>query len=281
MSTGYLYYSAKILSQLAETMGRVDDQKKYDDLATRTMKAFNDKYWDESKGGYGSNNQSCNAFAVFLGAPGKERLHRVVANLVKDVKEHGYHLTTGNLCTKYLLEALTENGEAEVAYRIATQVTYPSWGYMLSEGATTLWERWEYATGGSMNSHNHPMMGSVDSWLYKYVAGILPDPQHPGFAQFILRPHVFDGLEYADATYQSVKGEIRSSWRKTKKGLEYHVVVPANSVAIIYIPAKDAKSITEGGRRISSLKDFKFLRMEGQAAVYETGAGDYQFKSKW
>jgi alpha-L-rhamnosidase len=281
MSTGYLYYSAKILSQLAETMGKVDDQKKYDDLAIRTMKAFNDKYWDEEKGGYGSNNQSCNAFAVFLGAPCKERLPRVMANLVKDVKEHGYHLTTGNLCTKYLLEALTENGEAEVAYKIATQVTYPSWGYMLSEGATTLWERWEYATGGSMNSHNHPMMGSVGSWLYKYVAGILPDPQHPGFAQFILHPHVFDGLDYAGATYQSVKGEISSSWRKTKGGLEYHVVVPANSVATIYIPAKDAKSITESGRRISSLKGFTFLRMEGQAAVYETGSGDYRFKSKW
>jgi alpha-L-rhamnosidase len=281
MSTGYLYYSAKILSQLAKVIGNVDDQKKYDDLAARTMQAFNDKYWDEEKGGYGTNNQSCNAFAVFLGAPGKERLPRVMANLVKDVKEHGYHLTTGNLCTKYLLEALTENGEAEVAYKIATQVTYPSWGYMLSEGATTLWERWEYATGGSMNSHNHPMMGSVGSWLYKYVAGILPDPQHPGFGQFILRPYVFDGLDHAAATYQSVKGEIRSSWKKTKGGLEYNVSVPANSVATIYIPSKDAGSIKEGGGRISRLKGCKFLRMEKQAAVYEIGSGDYRFESKW
>jgi alpha-L-rhamnosidase len=144
-----------------------------------------------------------------------------------------------------------------------------------------LWERWEYATGGSMNSHNHPMMGSVDSWLYKYVAGILPDPQHPGFGQFILRPYIFDGLDHAGATYQSVKGEIRSSWKKTKGGLEYNVSVPANAVATIYIPSKDAGSIKEGGRRISRLKEFKFLRMEGQAAVYEIGSGNYRFESKW
>ncbi len=281
MSTGYLYYSAKILSQFAATMGNVDDRKKYEDLAARTMKAFNDKFWDDEKGGYGSNNQSCNSFAVFLGAPGKVRLPRVIANLAKDVKDHGYHLTTGNLCTKYLLEALTENGEAETAYKIATQVTHPSWGYMLSKGATTLWERWEYATGGSMNSHNHPMMGSVGSWLYKYVAGILPDPEHPGFERFVLHPYIFDELSHAEGTYQSVKGQIRSSWKKEKGVLEYDVSVPANSMATIYIPAKDLKSITEAGHAVNGQKGFRFLRMEGQAAVYEIGSGDYQFKSKW
>ena len=96
-----------------------------------------------------------------------------------DVKAHDYHLTTGNLCTKYLLEMLTENGYPEVAYKIATQETYPSWGFMLANGATTLWERWEYETGGAMNSHNHPMMGSVDSWFYKYVLGIRPEINGP------------------------------------------------------------------------------------------------------
>lgn len=281
MSTGYLYYSASVLSHLAEVMGRVEDQQRYADLAARTMKAFNDKFWDEEKGGYGTNNQSCNSFAIFLGAPGKDRLPRVVANLVKDVKERGYHLTTGNLCTKYLLEALTENGEAEAAYKIATQTTYPSWGYMLSKGATTLWERWEYETGGSMNSHNHPMMGSVGSWLYKYVLGILPDEAHPGFEKFVLRPYIFEQLQQAEGSYRSVKGEIRSAWKKEKRTLTYEVSIPPNTIATVYIPTKEARSITESGRRISGLKDCKFLRMEGQAAVYEVGSGDYVFKSKW
>lgn len=281
MSTGYLYYTAKVLSQMAGVLGNAADKMQYENLAQRTMKAFNDKFWDEKKGGYGSNNQSCNSFALFLGAPDKDRLPRVVANLVRDVKERGYHLTTGNLCTKYLLEALTENGEVETAYKIATQVTYPSWGYMLANGATTLWERWEYKTGGSMNSHNHPMMGSVGSWLYKYVAGILPDINNPGFEKFILRPYILDELQHAEGTYQSVKGEVRSSWKKTKGTLEYAVTIPANTVATVYIPTKDVKSVSESGRSISRVKECKFLRMEGKTAVYEIGSGDYLFKTKW
>jgi len=281
MSTGYLYYSAKVLSRLAEILGNIDDQHRYDQLAQKTLDAFNKKFWNEELGGYGSNNQSCNSFALFIGAPNKDKLPRVVANLVADVKKHDFHLTTGNLCTKYLLETLTENGHVETAYRIATQTTYPSWGYMLSKGATTLWERWEYETGGSMNSHNHPMMGSVGSWMYKYIAGILPDPDNPGFARFVLRPHIINDLKFAEATYKSVKGDIRSSWRKSKGAIVYSVTIPPNSTAIVYIPTKNRSTITEGGRKIATVKECRFLRQEGDWAVYEVASGDYQFKSNW
>ncbi len=281
MSTGYLYYSAQVMAKLAQVSGNVDDQHQYEQLAIRTMNAFNAKFWDESKGGYGTNNQSCNSFAVFLGAPTKERLPRVIANLVRDVRERGYHLTTGNLCTKYLLEALTENGELETAYKIATQTTYPSWGYMLANGATTLWERWEYETGGSMNSHNHPMMGSVGSWLYKYIAGILPDIESPGFGKLILRPYIPNDLQHAQATYQSVKGEVSSAWKKTKGSIDYQVTIPPNAVATVFIPTKDVKSVTEGGRPISKIEGIRFVRMEGASAVYEVGSGKYVFRSKW
>lgn len=281
MSTGYLYYHAQVLAQLATVLGKTDDANQYNTLAARTMDAFNNKFWDEAKGGYGTNNQSCNSFAIFLGAPGKERLPRVIANLVRDVKERGYHLTTGNLCTKYLLETLTENGEVETAYKIATQVTYPSWGYMLSKGATTLWERWEYETGGSMNSHNHPMMGSVGSWMYKYLLGIIPDINYPGFEKFIIRPYIVKDLQFAQGEYKSVKGTIKSAWKKQNGFLELNITVPANSVAIVYIPTKQLKSITEKNKRVAGNKHFNFLRMEGDAAVFEIGSGDYSFRSKW
>ncbi len=281
MSTGYLYYTAKVLSRMADIIGNLNDKNKYEQLAENTLKAFNEKFWDEEKGGYGSNNQSCNSFALFIGAPDSTKKARVVANLVKKVQEYKYHLTTGNLCTKYLLEMLTENGEAETAYKIATQETYPSWGYMLSEGATTLWERWEYATGGSMNSHNHPMMGSVGSWMYKYVLGILPDVNYPGFDRFILHPYIFDQLQFAEGSYKSVKGEIKSSWKKINGKIEYSVSVPANSVATVYIPTSDPSSVRENSRSISGNKEFKFLRREDRAAVYEIGSGNYRFISKW
>lgn len=281
MSTGYLYYCAKLISQMAGVLGNTDDKAKYDALAERTLTAFNNKFWNEEKGGYASNNQSCNSFALFLGAASKERIPRVVDNLVKNVEQYKYHLTTGNLCTKYLLETLTENGQAEIAYKIATQETYPSWGYMLSKGATTLWERWEYETGGSMNSHNHPMMGSIGSWLYKYILGIQPQIEYPGFEKFIVKPYILKDLKHAAGEYKSVKGTIKSSWKKQNDLLEMNITIPANSVATVYIPTKDLKSITENKAKITGNKNCRFLRMENNAAVFEVGSGNYSFRSKF
>ncbi len=281
MSTGYLYYCARLMSKMADVLGNNNDKTKYDALAEKTLKAFNDKFYDEKTGGYATNNQSCNSFALFLGAPGKDRIDRVVANLVQNVKDYNYHLTTGNLCTKYLLEALTENGNVEAAYKIATQVTYPSWGFMLANGATTLWERWEYETGGSMNSHNHPMMGSVGSWLYKYVLGIIPDVDSPGFERFTIRPYIINDLQFAKGEYKSVKGLVKSAWQKSKGNITLNVSVPPNSTATVYIPTKQLNSIKEGNVKIAGRSQYKFLRMEGQAAVVELGSGDYSFTSKW
>ena len=208
MSTGYLYYCSVMISQMANILGNKKDEVFFNKLAERTAEAFNKTWWNEQTGGYGSNNQACNSFALFLGLVDKERIPRVVENLERDVVAHNYHLTTGNLCTKYLLEMLTEHGHSETAYKIVTQESYPSWGFMLANGATTLWERWEYLTGSGMNSLNHPMMGSVDSWFYKYVLGILPDISGPGFEKFTIRPYIFNEIEFAEGEFNSIKGII-------------------------------------------------------------------------
>lgn len=281
ISTGYLYYCARLMAKMAAIIGENKDTEAYTALAEKTLKVFNDKFWDEKVGGYATNNQSCNSFALFLGAASQDRIPRVVANLVQNVKDYNYHLTTGNLCTKYLLETLTENGQVETAYKIATQVTYPGWGYMLSKGATTLWERWEYETGGSMNSHNHPMMGSVGSWLYKYVLGIIPDVEAAGFERFTIRPYIIKDLPFAQGEYKSVKGLIKSAWKQEKNHLEMNISIPPNSVARVYIPTKQLSSIKEGKQPIARNKAYKFIGMEGNAAVYEIGSGEYSFTSKW
>ncbi len=281
MSTGYLLYSARLMAKMADIMGNTADKNRYEALAEKTLKAFNDKFWDEKTGGYATNNQSCNSFALFLGAPDKEHEARVVANLFQKVKEYDFHLTTGNLCTKYLLESLTEKGHVDAAFKIATQETYPSWGFMLANGATTLWERWEYETGGSMNSHNHPMMGSVGSWLYKYILGIIPDIDSPGFERFTIRPYIPADLPFAKGEYKSVKGTIKSEWKKSKGLLTFNISVPANSTATVYIPTKQVKSIKEGNTKIEGNRNFKIIRTEGDAAVVQVGSGDYSFTSKW
>jgi alpha-L-rhamnosidase len=281
MSTGYLFYCAKLISQLAALLGNEADAVLYQELAKRTADAFSRTWWNEETGGYGSNNQACNSFALFLRLVDKGNVSRVVENLVQDVERHKCHLTTGNLCTKYLLEALTEYGHPELAYQIATQESYPGWGYMLANGATTLWERWENKTGGEMNSHNHPMMGSVGSWFYKYGVGILPEVDGPGFEKFTVKPIIFNELTYVDGEYNSVKGVIRSAWKKEAGSIYLDLTVPGNSTATVFVPARNKESITESNRTIDQSEGLRFLRVEGAYVVLEAGSGVYHFKADW
>jgi len=280
ISTGYLFYCSKIISKMAQIIGNPKDEEYYKHLAENISKAFNNAYWDEQAGGYASNNQASNSFALYMGLVDENNIPRVVTNLFEDVKKHDYHLTTGNLCTKYLMEILTEYGYAEAAYKIATQTTYPGWGYMLANGATTLWERWEYATGDAMNSHNHPMMGSVDSWFYKYVLGIKPELDYPGFQKFIIRPFIIKELDFAEGELNTVKGLIKTAWKKQGNILTIDVTVPDNTTAKIFVPAKNMKNITESGKKIGKAIGVVFLHEENGLAVLEVGSGNYHFKTE-
>lgn len=280
ISTGYLYYCAKILSNMASVIDKGEDVLYYQKLADETYIAFNREYWNEQVGGYASNNQASNSFALYMGLVDSINVERVAKNLVEDVKKHQYHLTTGNLCTKYLMEMLTEYGYAEAAYKIATQTTYPGWGYMLSKGATTLWERWEYATGDAMNSHNHPMMGSVDSWFYKYIVGINPNTQYPGFEKFTIKPIILEDLDFAEGELKTVKGTIKSAWYKKGDTFSLNVSIPANTTAMVYVPAKAEDLIRENGRNISKLKEITSIGKVKGYVILQVGSGNYLFNVK-
>lgn len=237
MSTGYLYYCFTLLSKMANILCKPDDMAEMKEKAVEIGEAFNRKFFNRDKGYYGNGSQGANAFALYLGLVPKEYINVVVDYLVNDIeKNHNGHLSTGNLCTKYLLEVLSEYGKVDTAFKIATQTTYPSWGYMLQKGATTIWERWEYETGASMNSHNHAMYGSISAWFYKYLAGIVPREDDPAFGSFIVRPHIPAGLDRVSASLDTIKGKISVSWNKSENGFELFVVVPANSNAHIYLP---------------------------------------------
>jgi alpha-L-rhamnosidase len=152
---------------------------------------------------------------------------------------------------------------------------------MLSKGATTLWERWEYATGDAMNSHNHPMMGSVGSWFYRYILGITPDIQHPAFEQFNIKPVIFNDLTFAEGELITEKGVIISAWKKSGKTLSFDVTIPANCTAMVYVPASNVKTVTEGGKAIGKVKELTFLKEEKGYVVLLVGSGNYWFKSEY
>jgi alpha-L-rhamnosidase len=248
-------------------------------MARATAGAFDRAFHDPRTGGYGENNQAANAIALYLDLVPDERKERVVANLVADVARHGHHLTTGNIATKYLLEVLTEHGHAQDAYRVATQESYPSWGFMLANGATTLWERWEHLTGGDMNSHNHPMMGSVGSWLYRHLAGLQPDPRAPGWRRFVVRPQVIDRLGWVRASYTSPYGRIETSWRIQGPRLALRVTVPIGSTATVHVPAARA-AVTEGGRPAERSPGVRFVGTDDGRAVYELQSGAYELAAR-
>lgn len=273
ISTGYLYYCEKLIADMANVLGRTDMAEEYREYASQTRLAFNRAYWNEEKGGYASNNQASNAFAVYLGLADDRQAALAMENIVTDIRKRGWHLTTGNLCTKYILDVLADGGYVDDAWELVTQTTYPSWGYMLSKGATTVWERWEYLTGDAMNSHNHPMLATVDAWFYRHILGINPSFDNPGFCRFSLKPCIPKSLEWADGSLDTVKGTIRSSWKKKGHNLIWSVDIPAGTIADLSIPSANGRFVLCNGKRVKTAgsNGRAFLSLE---------SGHYEIKSR-
>jgi alpha-L-rhamnosidase len=161
----------------------------------------------------------------------------VVSNLVADVRKRDNHLGTGSFGTAALLPALSENGQAELAYTIASQKTYPSWGWWLANGATTTWEQW--VCGPPLRSRNHAFLGSVDDWFYKYLAGL--QPAKPGYKEINIKPFVPEGLRSASASIDSPFGLVSSSWTQEPNGIvTLKIAVPPNTAAHVWIPGANS-----------------------------------------
>jgi alpha-L-rhamnosidase len=287
-STGYYYLGAQIVSQIAEILGKSDDAEYYSSLADKIKNAFNEKYLNKETNQYGTGSQTSNAFPLYLGIVPEDNIPEVVNNLVRNIMvDHDGHLWTGILGTKALVETLTEYGQGEVMYKISTQTTFPSWGYMVEKGATTLWERWggyKYF-GPDMNSLNHIMFGSVDEFFYKHLAGI--KPASPGYERITIKPHILGDLESATASVETVRGLVSSKWLKDGNSLTLEVTIPVNTQGEVSIPKMGLENVTvkEGDKTI--WKDGLFRRgvdgiigaIESEGYVtFEVGSGSYCFE---
>jgi alpha-L-rhamnosidase len=279
MSQGYYYFALKLLSRMAGLIGKAQDERHYRDLAEQARLALNAKYWDPHKGGYAANNEASDSFGLFLGSAPNGGEQQLARNLLQDVKRQDWHLATGNLTTKYLLEALTENGEPDAAFRIATQTTYPSWGFMLANNATTLWERWELRTGKGMNSQNHPMMGSVSSYFYKYLAGINADPSSPGFKHSIIHPYFVNGLGWVKATHQTMYGTLGVNWVRHENTVSLQVTIPVNTTATVFVRATSGANVLVDGKPANETEGVRLVRSEAGERVFEVQSGVYSFDS--
>ncbi len=236
-----------------------NDPKNQDAISLAKLN-FNDHFL-KPNGTYDIGTQCCQAMPLALGIVPEDMKAKVLDVLIKDIEAHDYHLTTGIFGTKYLFQALSNAGRNDIAYRIVNQKTFPGWGWMLANGATTMWEHWEFSD--NTYSHNHPMFGSVSEWFYKGLAGIQPDPSGPGFKKFFIRPSVVGDLTWVKAHHDSMYGRIESNWKREGNKLTITVVVPPNTSATVFVPGT---GVTEGGKTVKS--------------KVEVGSGTFVFESR-
>jgi alpha-L-rhamnosidase len=235
-SSVYFYVDAKILANTAKLFNKKADYEYYTALATKIKNAVNNKYLNRETGIYASGTQTELSVPLQWKIVPEDQIPLVAQNLAKRVEVDGFHLDVGVLGAKAILNALSENGYANIAYKIASQDTYPSWGWWIVNGATTLLENWDLNAKRDI-SDNHMMFGEIGGWLFKGLGGIFPDPEQPGFKHIILRPNFIKELSSFEAQYDSPYGQIISKWQlKKNKLINYEVVVPANSNATLYLP---------------------------------------------
>lgn len=282
LGTAYYYWMVRQLSRFAGLLGKGNDEAEYTTLAEQIKKAFNAKYLNAATGLYGNGTQTSSVLPLVFGLMPPANRAKLTAGLTARIeKESSGHVGTGLVGAQWLMRALTENGRADVAYQIATQTTYPGWGYMVSKGATTVWELWNGDTADpAMNSGNHVMqIGDLGVWLYEYLGGIRSDPANPGFKHILIRPYTVKGLSSVAVSHRSMYGRISSEWKTDNGHVTLAITIPANTSATVWVPASRVTDVTESGHTINKVSGVKFLRMEKGTAVYELESGSYRFSS--
>lgn len=274
LATAYWALIANQMADMAHATGKEADAKRYEEVVKNIRAAFQ-KAYIKSDGTVGTGTQTSYVVALYTKLAPAALEPALVDKLVKDIEKHNWHLSTGFLGTPFLLFTLANHGRTDVAYRLLLNETYPSWGYMLSKGATTWWERWNGDTGDpSMNSYNHYAFGSVVAWVYRYSAGIDTSLSAPGFKEIVVHPHLDARMPAAQAEYESVYGKIVSDWKGTpKEPFSLKLVVPANTSAKVFLPARAGAQVTEGGNPVET-------KSEDGAAVVHVGSGTYDFEVK-
>jgi alpha-L-rhamnosidase len=264
-------------------LGRKEDAAKYHQLYRDIRDAFN-KAYVEKDGTIKGKTQTVYVLALAFDLLPEDKREAAVEHLVADVESRDWHLSTGFVGTKDLMQTLMRFGQTEVAYRLFHNDTFPSWGFSIRHGATSIWERWDGWTpekgfqNPGMNSFAHYSFGAVAEWMFKTIAGI--DTDGPGYKRIIIRPRPGGKLTSAKASYDSIYGKIATQWSLKKDKLDLDVTIPANTTATIYVPAKDVASVKEGlwGRADKS-DGLRFVTMADGCAVFEAGSGTYKLSS--
>ena len=283
LGTAYYAYDASLMARMARALGRTSEAARYDALFGHIKSAFDTAYVSPD-GRVKGDTQTAYVLALRFNLLPAALRPLAAQHLVADIAAKNNHLSTGFVGVGYLCPVLTETGHNDVAYRLLLNDTFPSWGYSIRQGATTIWERWDGYTkekgfqDPGMNSFNHYSLGSVGQWLYQDVAGIDTDPSQPGFAHILIHPHPGPGLTQARAVYDSIRGPISCAWHTGGTGLTLDVTVPANTTATVFLPASAGADVTEGGLPAARASGISSARRLGGQFVVAISSGSYHFR---
>lgn len=273
-STAYYYADVIILAKTATLLGKYDDAEKYSRLSEKIRKAFNEKYLDKETGIYGKGLQTELSAPLHWGLVPEEYIAATADQLARRVVADNEHIDVGLLGSKTLLNALSENGHAGLAYRVAAQETFPSWGWWIVNGATTFYENWPIDATRDI-SMNHIMFGEINAWYYKALGGIFPDEQAPGFKNVILKPNFVEGLDHFEAEHNGPYGKIISKWERSQDMVKYHVSIPANSTATLHLKGG---RITAEGQDILKSKSLQAVIEKDSSFRISLKSGNYDFE---
>lgn len=280
MGTGYLFYNYVLLEKMAKVLGKPLEAREFALEAKRVCTAFMERFYDPTSHRFAQNSQTSNAFPLYLGMVNEVERPYVLKNLVADImEENDCHLTTGNLGTRYALEVLFENGYVDEAFSILTQTSYPSWGYMLENGATTLWERWEkIEEDGLMASYNHPMTGAAGVCLHKYILGIRPDEKKPAFRNILIKPCIPTQLDSASGQIRTIRGTVACAWEKKKDRFILQLKIPFNCTADVRLPVLWPGPCESIHRKNGEIQEKMQVKVQEGNKPYHISAGLHQFE---
>ncbi|MGA2177313.1 MAG: family 78 glycoside hydrolase catalytic domain [Verrucomicrobiota bacterium] len=281
--TAYFAGSTKLLARIAAVLGKSGEAAKYNALFDRIKAAFNRAYV-AADGRIEGDTQTDYVLALSFDLLDADQQKLAAQHLVENIERRGWHLSTGFIGTKSLMLALAQMGRNDVAERLIHNETFPSWGFSIKQGATSIWERWDGWTPDKgfqdpgMNSFAHYSFGAVYQWMVENLGGIRSDG--PAYHHLLIAPQLDPALSSADTTYDSIRGPIETHWSRNGSGLRLKVSVPANTTATVRVPGVTPERLYEGSKLVGLARGVTFLRMDGDASVFEVGSGDYDFRTK-
>ncbi|MDA3613644.1 alpha-L-rhamnosidase [Polluticaenibacter yanchengensis] len=280
IASGNFCHMLNLMSDFAKVLGYENDIKDFQQKRDAIKTAFNKRFYNAEKGYYDNNTVTANILPLMFGLVEEENKSTLMLNVAdKILNENKGHISTGVIGTQWLMRSLSQNGYENIAYKIASNTTYPSWGYMAENGATTIWELWNGNTADpKMNSGNHVMLlGDLLIWYFEHLAGIKNDESGVAFKKITMKPTFTEGLETTSGNYKSPYGEIKSAWLNQKKLFTWDITVPFNSEATVYLPTTNIKAIKEGKKPLVENNGYKIIGKANGQTILSVGSGTYSF----